>query len=211
MNGEAVLDESRGLPLGLPRRARSGRGRDADRPRPADGRRLAAVVATASTRLVERRVAFLYRLSERGLCARAIATLVEKVAPSRPTKAPGRAAVRSGGALSVQADGLQGRVRGGAALPPTAFRRSRSAGTSSGARQAALRVPSRAAASGAQDRRQRAARKKTSFGPWMMSAFGVLAPQFTLPARYAARHRSAIPRSAEPERALIADYEAKLE
>ena len=70
--------------------------------------------------MVARRVGFPHRLSEPPLCARAIARWSSKVADGRSREGAGHERLRRGGrALSVQADGLQGRVRGRAALQPT--------------------------------------------------------------------------------------------
>ena len=98
-----------------------------------------------STRSSTRRVALPHRLPGRRLCASAIARCVERV---RAAEAAGGArrdgAHRGGRPLSVQADGLQGRVRGGAALHRR--RVSRSSSPRPSRARPALRVPSRAAA-----------------------------------------------------------------
>ncbi len=66
--------------------------------------------------MVERRVEFLTDYQNAAYAAR-YRSLVEKARAAEATRAPGKTGARRGGrALSVQADGLQGRVRGRAAL-----------------------------------------------------------------------------------------------
>ena len=115
LNGEAVAMNHRGVPLGPPRGARSRRGRGAGEARGRAARRQPPAVAVVrGDGRAARRIP--HRLSERGLC---------RALPRPGREGEGRGgrqgarqvrARRGGRALSVQADGLQGRVRGGAAL-----------------------------------------------------------------------------------------------
>ena len=110
-------DEPGGVPLGPPRRGRSARrSRRWSKPRrrpPSDARQL----SQSFDETVARRVDVPHRLPERRLCARATARWSSKAKAAEAAKAPGQDRARRGGrALPVQADGLQGRVRGRAAL-----------------------------------------------------------------------------------------------
>ena len=96
---------------------------------------------------VERRVAFLTAY-QNARYARRYRDWVEKVRTAEAEQGAGpMRAVGSGGALSVQADGLQGRIRGGAALHRHVIRRAGEIDLRR--RQSALRIPSGAAAVGA--------------------------------------------------------------
>ena len=128
-------------------------------------------------------------------------------APPRPGARRRQVRARRGGrALSVQADGLQGRVRGRAAL----HRRHRSR-----AGQEHLRRRRSAASSSSRARRcsrrtDKAGRpRKMTFGPWMFGAVPG-AGEAQGPARHGVRHLRLYARSARPSAQLIADYEAML-
>ena len=115
-------------------------------------------------------------------------------------------AVGSGRALSVQADGLQGRIRGGAALHRHVVRRAGEVDLRR--RQSALRIPSGAAAAGAPRQGRPASRRRCRSGRGCSARFGVLAKFKVLrgtpldPFGYTAERRT--------ERRLIADYEKLL-
>ncbi len=111
---------------------------------------------------VDRRVAFLTAY-QNARYARRYRALVEKMrAAEAEQRARAMRAGRSGGALSVQADGLQGRIRGGAALHRRQFRR---AGEVVLRRRPALRIPSGAAAAGAKSTRRPASRRRCRSAP----------------------------------------------
>ena len=136
-------DEYRRLPLWPPRRGRSGRARSAGEAGAGTRQRFAQAVAVLrrdggpARRLP-------HRLSERALRA-ALSALGREGESGGSHQSAGRMrAVGSGGALSVQADGLQGRVRSGAALHRHLIRRAGEVHLRR--RQSALRVPSGAAA-----------------------------------------------------------------
>ena len=116
-------------------------------------------------------------------------------------------ACRGGRALSVQADGLQGRVRGRAALHrrrvPRAGRATSSTATTCASSSISRRRCSRAAIT------RTGVPRKMTFGPWMLPAFRLLAKLKFLrgtafdPFGYTPERRT--------ERKLIADYEAMLD
>ena len=126
-------DEQGGVPLGPPRRRRSRRGRGADRARAGGGERRAQAFAiarrdrsrAASPSSPPIRTPPMRRATAAGSSK---AKAAEAARSARQERAG-----RGGRALSVQADGLQGRVRGGAALYR---RRIRQAGAQRGRRRA---------------------------------------------------------------------------
>ena len=187
-------DEPRRLHLGPPRR---GRARSAST---AMVERAEAPTDRASsprrwTRSIARRVAFLTDYQNARLCASATAAASSACARPRAAPSPGSTALDRGGrALAVQADGLQGRVRGRAALHRRRISRSRSPQPFEG-ENLRLRVPPRAAAPRPQKDPATGLPRKMSFGPWMMKAFGLLA-QLQGPARHAARRLRLHARSA---------------
>ena len=145
LNGEAVAMNMAAFRWGRRAALDPDGGRGADRsPRrsaTSDARRL----SQSFDEMVARRVAFLTAY-QNAAYARALSRWVEKAKAAEAAKAPGKTRPRRGGrALSVQADGLQGRVRGRAALQPTASFLSAGDERVRG-RQPALRIPSRAAA-----------------------------------------------------------------
>ena len=115
LNGEAVAMNLGGLPVRPPRRARPGLGRGAGQARARGGERCAAAVAVARR---DGRAAgrVPHRLPERRLCG-ALPRAGRAGAGGRSREGAGQDRPRRGRrALPVQADGLQGRVRGRAAL-----------------------------------------------------------------------------------------------
>ena len=198
-------DESRRLPLRPPRRRRS-----APRSRRWSSRSPRRTTTRSSCRssfdeTVDAARRIPHRLSERALRAALPRAGREDARGRSRARARAMRARRGGGALSVQADGLQGRIRGRAALHRRQFRR---AGEVVLRRRPALRIPSGAAAAARKDQPATGEPKKMSFGPWMLKAFGVLAKFKFLrgtpldPFGYTAERRT--------ERKLIADYEALL-
>ena len=134
------------VPLGPPRRGRSRRGRKSGQARDRHRQRRAAALRILRG---NRRAAgeILDRLSERGLRGALSSPGRQGQGGRGGARAGSLRADRDGGALSVQADGLQGRVRGGAALHR---RRIPQAGRDRvRRRQSALRISSGAAAVGA--------------------------------------------------------------
>ena len=189
------------LRLGPPRRGRPRRGRARRAPRGAD-RRSAALSQTLDEidraprrvphRLPGRRLRRALRRPRRQACA----------TPRRRSAGGTTRLDRGGRALSLQADGLQGRVRGRAALhrrrlPERASTRSSRATTRSNFHLAPPLSPSAI--------RRPASCKKRTFGPWMLTAFRVLAKLKGL----RGTPLDIFGRSAERrmERQLIADYE----
>ncbi len=155
---------------------------------------------------VERRVAFLTAYQS-ARYARRYRSWVEKVQSGGSQQGARRMrAVGSGGALSVQADGLQGRVRGGAALHRHLIRRAREGPPST----ATICASSSMLAPPLLARRDKATGepKKMSFGPWMLGLLRVLKKFKFLrgtpldPFGYTAERKT--------ERRLIADYEKLL-
>ena len=134
LNGEAVAMNLAAFQLGPPRRARSAAVEALAKPAPETATRTRAAVAVVRRDgRAARRIP--HRLSERRLCgALPRAGRAGEGGRSREGAGPERAR-RGGRALSVQADGLQGRVRGRAALHrrqfPRAGRRTSSTATSS--------------------------------------------------------------------------------
>ena len=139
-------DERHRVPLGPPRRRRSGGDPGAAEAADRHCARLARALAILRrNRRAARRIP--HRLPERALRA-ALSRLGREGENRRGHEGAGRVrAVGSGRALSVQADGLQGRIRGGAALHRHVFRRAREVDLRR--RQSAARVPPRAAFAGA--------------------------------------------------------------
>ena len=115
-------DECRRLPLWPPRRGRSGRARSAGEAGAGTRQRFAQTVAVFRRDGGPAR-GIPDRLSE--LALRAALSALGREDPERGSQQGTRRmrAVGSGGALSVQADGLQGRIRGGAALHRHLIRR----------------------------------------------------------------------------------------
>ena len=110
----------------------------------------------------------------------------DRVAAMRAAEAkavPGSTARhRGGGAQPVQADGDQGRIRGGAALHRRLVRSASSTNSSRATSGSNSIWRRRSSAGKGTDGKPR----KSSFGPWMMKAFRVLAA-LKRPARHAAR------------------------
>ena len=150
-------DESRGVPVRAARRVRRGLGRGAGEARAGCRERCAAAVAVvrrdgrAAGRLP-------HRLPERRLCG-ALPDAGRPGAGRRSREGAGQdRPCRCGRALSVQADGLQGRVRGRAALrravvPGAGEERGRG-------RQSHAQIPPRAAAARAQGQGDRRCRRR---------------------------------------------------
>ena len=143
---------------------------------------------------VARRVAFLTDYQDAAYAAR-YRERVEQARAAEAAKAPGQMRARRGGrAQPVQADGLQGRIRGGAAV---LGRRVPAPGRGRVRRQAPLHVPSRAAAAGqARSRDRRAAQDDVR----PVDAARVRAAgEAEIPARH--RVRSVRPQRRAPQRA----------
>ena len=114
LNGEAVKVNLAAFRWG--RRAARRSGRASRRWRSRAGATRTSRLSQSFDEMVERRVEFLTAYQNAAYAARYRA-LVEKAKAAEAARAPGQCGLRrGGGALSVQADGLQGRVRGGAAL-----------------------------------------------------------------------------------------------
>ena len=116
LNGEAVAMNLAAFRWGRRAALDPRRGRGAGQARAGDReRRAAAVAVVRRDGRAARRVP--HRLSERRLCGALPRAGRARCKAAEAAKAPGKMrARRSGRALSVQADGLQGRVRGRAAL-----------------------------------------------------------------------------------------------
>ena len=175
-------DESRRLQLRPPRGGRSGGDRSAGRSAPGRAERLAEAFAVLCR---DGRAArsFPHRLSEQALRP-ALPQMGRQGARRRSRQGAGRERARgSRRALSVQADGLQGRIRSGAALQRHLVPRSRKVVLR---RQLAFRISSGAAAAGEDRFRNRRAQEE---GLWPLDAEGVRRAQAVqIPARHAARH-----------------------
>ena len=186
-------DESRGVPVRAARGVRCGVGRGAGEARAGCRERCAAAVAELRRDGgAARRVP--HRVSERRLCG-ALQGAGRQGAGGRSREGAGQDRPRRcGRALSVQADGLQGRVRGRAALcraviPGAGEERGRG-------RQSHAQIPPRAAAARAQGQGDRPAEEDDVRA---MDAAGVpAAGEVQVPARHARSTSSAIRRSAAP-------------
>ena len=155
---------------------------------------------------VARRVAFLTDYQDAAYAARYRAARRAGAGGRSGEGARQMRARRGGRAQPVQADGLQGRIRGGAAL----FRRRVPApGRGRVRRQAALHVPSRAAAAGAARSRDRRA-AEDDVRP-VDDARVRPAREAEVPARHRVRSVRPHARSAAPSASSIADYEAMLD
>ena len=197
-------DERRRLPLGPPRRPRAGL-----RARRSIGQAQASAgarpIAQTLDEIIARRVEFLTAYQRRRLCAPLSASASRAI---RAGRSQGRAGLdrrdRGGRAQPVQADGGQGRIRGGAALHRRLASQRQLDGSSRAIEQA--RIPSRAADPRPQARADGKPRK-SSFGPWMMKGFRLLAALKGLRGTpfdlfgYSAERRM--------ERRLLAEYEAR--
>ena len=178
LNGEAVAMNKR-RSTGA---ARGGRSRDGGKVREAHRRR-SSVTARVLVEIVRRDHSparqIPHRLTRMPPMPHAIG--VGRADPARRSRTRSRQerACRGGGALPVQADGLQGRVRG---RPPLYRRRIPQAGRRRSSRATnCASIPPRAAVS--RHRQDTGLPRKMSFGPWMMPAFRVLA-KFKGPARH---------------------------
>ena len=151
--------------------------------------------------IIARRVAFLTRIPERRLC-RALRRPHPAPARGRGGACAGRhGADRGGRPRAVQADGLQGRIRGRPALYRDRFRGSASPSSSRAPTNCASISrrrcwPSAIPATGHL--------KKRVYGPWMLGAFraaGAAAPAARHRVRHFRPHRRA-PRRAPPDRRI---------
>ena len=186
-------DEPRGVPLGPPRRARSAAVEALAKPA-AEERDENRTLSQSFEETVERRVAFLTAYQNAAYAARYRALVEQGEGRGGRQGARQVRARRGGGALSVQADGLQGRVRGGAALHRRQF--PQAGGQRARRRQSALRIPSRAAAARAPrsgDRRA-AQDELRAVDDERVQAAGAA----EVPARHAVRHLRLFRRSARP-------------
>ena len=183
LNGEAVPMNLGGLPLGPPRRARSRRRRGAGQAQGRRPRREPHLVAVVRGNGGSAR-GLPHRLSKQAL--RAALPRAGRQGEGRRIRKGARPvrARRSGRALSVQADGLQGRIRGGAALHRRQF--PQAGRERAGRRQPPLRIPSGAAAA---RQAQSGDRRAEQDQLWPVDDERLQGPRpLQIPARHAARH-----------------------
>ena len=197
-------DEPGRVPLGPPRRRRPcGRGGAGRSPKEVDeNRRLSQSFAET----VERRVAFLTAYQNAAYAARYRA-LVDKTKAVEAAKAPGKTGLAEAVARYLfKLMAYKDEYEVARLYTDGAFEKQVKAELRR--RQPALRVPSRAADPRPRTDRRTGEPKKMSFGPWMLTAFRVLAKFKFLrgtafdPFGYGVERRT--------ERKLVADYEAML-
>ena len=145
------------------------------------------------------------RLPERRLRRAVQGASSTRCARPKPRKAGGHAPDRGGGALPLQADGLQGRVRGRA----PAHRPARSSQKIGGQFEGDYKLKYHLAPPLLAKRNDKGELVKQKFGPWMLTAFGVLAKlkglrgtPFDIFGRTEER---------KTERALIGEYQATVD
>ncbi len=162
-------DERRGVPLGPPRRARAGLPCATSS---SDGRVVALrSCRRRSTRSIARRVAFLDRLPERRLCGALSPTASPRCAPPRRSAVPGSTALAEAAARNLfKLMAIKDEYEVARLYTDGSFQRQLSAQFQSYDRLEFHLAPPILGRKGTDGKA-----KKSSFGPWMMRGFKVLA------------------------------------